>query len=124
MNPNMFVLAFIGLIAGVFSGLFGIGGGIVLVPLLIFVFNFSVATASATSLVALLAPVGGLGAWYYYKQGVITQEHIRFGLLISVGIFFGGFFGAKLGTVLNPKIAQKLFSLLLFVGSIRLWFSA
>lgn len=124
MNPNILFLILVGLIAGVFSGLFGIGGGIVLVPLLTFVFNFSVATASATSLVALLAPVGALGAWHYYKQGVISSEHIRFGLIISVGIFFGGFFGAKLGTLLDQKVAQKLFAVLLFVGSIRLWFSA
>jgi uncharacterized membrane protein YfcA len=124
MTPNIFVLVIIGLVSGVFSGLFGIGGGIVLVPLLIFVLNFSLATAGATSLVALLAPVGALGAWHYYKQGVITQEHIRFGLLLSVGIFFGGFFGAKLGTLLNPKVAQKIFAVFLFFGSIRLWFSA
>lgn len=106
MGPINFFLVFVGQIAGVFSGLFGIGGDIVLVQLLIFVFNFTVATASATSFVALLAPVGALGAWYYYKQGVITAEHVRYGLLISIGIFFGGFFGAKLGTKLNAKVAQ------------------
>jgi uncharacterized membrane protein YfcA len=124
MIPNIFLLIGIGVLVGVFSGLFGIGGGIVLVPLLMFAFNFTSTTASATSLVALLAPVGALGVWYYYKQGLITSYHFKIGLLISIGIFFGGLLGAKIGTVMDTKVAQRLFAVLMLAGSLRLWFTA
>ena len=71
----------IGLGAGVLSGLFGIGGGIVIVPALLFFAKMSPATATGTSLGALLLPVGALGAWEYYRNGNLD---IRSSMLVAV----------------------------------------
>lgn len=118
-------LILLGGMTGVFSGLFGIGGGIVLVPILVYFFSFSQTAASATSLIAIaLLPVGSLGVYQYFKAGIINADHFRFGLWMSLGIFMGGYFGAKLGTILPVSIMQKAFSLLMVVGAYRLWMSS
>jgi uncharacterized protein len=112
---------FIGSIAGVFSGLFGIGGGIIIIPLLVFFFQFPQQLASATSLVVFILPVGIAGVWQYYKAGVINTDHIKMGLLIGVGLMAGSYFGAKLGTQLSSQILQKAFAVVLLIIAVRLW---
>ena len=67
----------IGLVAGVLSGLFGIGGGVVIVPALIMIAKMSPETATGTSLASLLLPVGALGAWYYYRHGFVAVAGSR-----------------------------------------------
>ncbi len=114
----------VGLTAGIASGLFGIGGGIIIVPLLAVIFNLDQKVASATSLVSMLLPVGILGVWAYYKAGIINQTHIRMGLFVSVGLLIGALFGSKLSIVLPTKILSKGFSLLLIYVAIRLWFQS
>ena len=84
----------IGLGAGLLSGLFGIGGGIVIVPALLFLAKMPFSTATGTSLGALLLPVGALGAYSYYKNGHVDA---RVSLLLAVGLFIGAYFGAQLG---------------------------
>lgn len=108
------VLLGIGLGAGILSGLFGIGGGIVIVPALIFLAKFGPQQAVGTSLGALLLPVGALGAWSYWKGG---QLDLRASLLIAAGIFVAAPLGAKLAQTLEPQLLKKLFAgLLLFVA--------
>ena len=121
----MQILIILGLggITGIFSGLFGIGGGIILVPLLMFVLGYSQATASGTSLVALLLPVGLLGAVEYYRAGKIAPEHIRYGFMIAAGIFVGAFFGAKLATILPTHVLRKALSIFLAGVAIKVWFT-
>jgi hypothetical protein len=111
----------IGLGAGVLSGLFGIGGGIVIVPALLFFAKMQPATATGTSLGALLLPVGALGAWEYYRNGNLD---IRSSLLVAVGLFFGAYAGAKLNQVLSPVQAKRAFAVFLVVVAVRLWMSA
>lgn len=119
-----FILIFvIGGFAGVLSGLFGIGGGIVLVPLLIYLLGFSLPTASGTSLVALLLPVGIFGVLEYYRAGKISLENIRFGLVIAVGMFIGTFFGAKIAVELPDAVLKKCLAMFLTVVAIKYWVS-
>ena len=111
----------IGLLAGVLSGLFGIGGGIVLVPSLIFLFQFSPHSANGTSLSAMLLPVGILGVWQYFSAGKIGPEHLRFGGWIAVGMFFGAYFGSRIAVGLDLRWLQRLFACLLIIAAFRLF---
>jgi hypothetical protein len=111
----------IGLAAGLLSGLFGIGGGIIIVPALLLVGKMQPATATGTSLGALLLPVGALGAWQYYKNG---QLDVRASLLIALGIFIGAYLGAVMTQGLNPMVAKRAFALFLVLVSIRIWVTA
>ena len=110
----------IGLAAGVLSGLFGIGGGILIVPALIYLARFEPGTATGTSLGALLLPVGALGAWEFYKQGHLNM---RASLLVALGLFVGAFFGAKLNGMLSPLQAKRAFAAFLVVVAARMFFS-
>ena len=112
----------VGLCAGVASGLFGLGGGIVIVPLLMFGLGFTQLSANGTSLVAMLLPVGLLGAITYFRSGAITPFHVGAGLLIALGLFIGILFGAKIAVGLSAPLLKKLFALLLLVVAVRLWF--
>jgi len=100
----------LGIVAGVLSGLFGIGGGIIMVPTLIAVFGMEMLNANATSLAAMLLPVGVLGVITYYKSGYVN---VRNALWISAGLLIGSFFGAELAVAVDVKILSKLYAVLL-----------
>jgi len=97
----------LGLFAGVLSGLFGIGGGIVMVPTLIAIFGMDMLNANATSLAAMLLPVGVFGVIAYYKAGYID---VRNALWISVGLLIGSYFGAELAVAVDVKVLSKLYA--------------
>lgn len=109
----------LGLGAGVLSGLFGIGGGIVIVPALILLLGFTQQKAQGTSLAALLLPVGALGAYTYYKE---EQIDIQAALLLAIGLLFGALIGAKIAVSLDPVTMRKVFSVFLLVIAVYLWF--
>jgi uncharacterized membrane protein YfcA len=115
--PAIVLIAVIGLVGGILSGLFGIGGGLVIVPALILVVGFPIATAAGTSLGALLLPVGLLGAVEYYRAGHVD---VRAAAVIAVGLLIGAYFGARIGTSLPPQVAQRAFGLFLLVVGARL----
>lgn len=119
MNLGAFVA--IGIIAGILAGLFGVGGGMIIVPALIFFLGFSQIAASGTSLVALLLPVGLGGAYAFYAAGKIDGTNIKQGLLISVGMFLGSFIGAKIALSFPDYILKRAFSVFLVVIAVRLW---
>jgi uncharacterized membrane protein YfcA len=114
------IFLLIGLGAGVLSGLFGIGGGVVIVPALIFLARMPPQTATGTSLAALLLPVGALGAWEYYKSGNLN---IAAALLISLGLFIGAGFGARWSLTLSTMALRRAFAVFLALIAIRMWFS-
>ncbi|TAH38768.1 MAG: sulfite exporter TauE/SafE family protein [Alphaproteobacteria bacterium] len=118
------ILISIGLLAGICSGLFGIGGGVIMVPLMMLILGFVQTTANGTSLVALLLPVGVLGAWQYYQAGKITNEHIAYGLLLALGLFIGAYFGSKIAINMDETLLRKCFAVFLVCISLRLWFTA
>jgi len=114
------VFVAIGFGAGVLSGLFGIGGGVVIVPALILLARFVPVVATGTSLAALLLPVGALGAWEYYKKGHLE---LPAALLIALGIFFGAWIGARLAQQLSPVQLKRAFAVFLVLVAGRMWFS-
>lgn len=106
----------IGLLAGILSGMFGIGGGVIIVPALMLLVGFSIKVASGTSLAALLLPVGLLGAIEYYRQGAIN---IPAAICLVAGLFIGAYFGANITLDLPELTIKRAFGLLLLLLAIR-----
>jgi uncharacterized protein len=116
-----FFLLTIGIAGGVLSGMFGVGGGIIIVPALVLLFGMSQQSANATSLIALLLPVGLLGVLEYYRAGKISTGNIWFGIVIAIGLFAGAFFGAKIAIGLTNETLRKAFAIFIVIVAIRLW---
>lgn len=116
---QLLIVGGIGLTAGVLSGLFGIGGGIVIVPLLVFFVGLTITQAAGTSLAALLLPVGVLGALEYWRGGFVD---IGFAAVLAVGLLLGAYLGARLGISLPVETVQRAFGVLLVVVGVRFIF--
>jgi len=112
----------IGIIAGISSGVFGIGGGIIIIPILLFVYKMDQQSATATSLMALLLPVGSFGLWQFYRSGFVHTANIKIGLLIALGMLVGTFFGAKIATFVSGEVLSKSFAIFLVLIATRVWF--
>ena len=111
----------IGLAAGVLSGLFGIGGGVLIVPALMFFARLEPIAATGTSLGALLLPVGALGAWEYYRRGNLN---VAAAIFIALGLFIGAWFGARFAQTLTPVQLKRAFAIFLVLVAARMWWSA
>jgi len=109
-------LAF-GLVAGIMSGLLGIGGGIFIIPVLVLLLGFSQQTAQGTTLAMMVPPIGLLAAWAYYKAGFVD---IKVAGLMCIGFFIGGFVGAKFATALSEVALSRIFGAAMLVVSIKM----
>ena len=112
----------IGIGAGLLSGMFGVGGGLVIVPAMVLFFGMTQQSAVCTSLIALLLPVVLLGVIEYYRSGKISMENILIGLIIAGGLFAGAYFGAKIATHLSNDLLRKAFAVFMGIVAIHLWF--
>lgn len=118
-------LACIGLAAGVLAGLFGIGGGLIIVPALLLLLKMPQHTASALSLVALMLPLGpAIAAFQYYQAGKISGHHFFYGVLICLGLAIGAYFGSKLALSLDQKALQRGFAIFLVCAAALIWVRA
>ncbi len=108
-----------GLLAGTISGLIGIGGGVIIVPILIFIFGLSQKEAQGTTLALLVPPIGLLGAWAYWKQELV---HIDIAIWIIIGFFFGCFMGSKFAIYLPAAILKRVFGVIMLLISLKLIF--
>lgn len=112
----MFHLGYVvlGLFAGILSGLVGIGGGILIIPALVYIFKFSQHQAQGTTLALMLPPIGLLAVWTYYKWGYI--QWIPAGL-ICLGFLFGGWMGARVAVTIPKETLSRVFgTVLVLVG--------
>jgi uncharacterized membrane protein YfcA len=108
-------------VCGVASGMFGIGGGVILVPLLGLLFAFSQHRAQGTSLIALIPPTGVLALMAYSKEGFVSWKT---GLLLIPGVFLGGIVGAKAAKWIEPRLMRHIFAGILFALGALQAFSA
>ncbi|MEI7825191.1 MAG: sulfite exporter TauE/SafE family protein [Chlorobiaceae bacterium] len=122
MPIQLIGLLLVGLAAGLLSGMFGVGGGIIIVPAMVLLFGMTQQSAIATSLIALLLPVGLLGVMEYYRSGKISGENIWIGLIVAAGLFAGAYFGAKIATQLSSDILRKFFAVFMGIVALHLWF--
>lgn len=114
----LFIL--LGLLAGVLSGLMGIGGGMIVIPALVFLFGFSQLKAQGTTLAMLVPPIGILAAIAYYRQGYMDLKVAAF---ICLGFFFGSLFGAKVATGLSNVVLQRIFGTFLLLVALKMMFT-
>jgi uncharacterized protein len=111
---NIIAYLLLGLAAGILSGLVGIGGGVLIVPALVFLFGLTQQQAQGTTLALLVPPIGILAAWTYYKQGFVD---IKIAGFIAIGFIVGSLFGARYATGLSNEILGKIFgSVIVLIG--------
>jgi len=116
---NVFLYLILGLVAGTFSGLIGIGGAIIIIPALVLLFGLSQHMAQGTTLALMVPPIGLLAAWTYYKAGFVD---LKIAGLICLGFFVGGLVGAKFATEIPDDILRKIFGAVLFAASLKMIF--
>jgi uncharacterized membrane protein YfcA len=118
--PKEILFILLGLLAGTFSGIVGLGGGVILVPALVFIFGLSQQQAQGTTLALMVPPIGILAAYAYYQQGFVD---LKIAALVCAGFIFGGWIGAKVAINLPQNILQKIFALSLFFIALKMFFS-
>jgi len=118
MSQVLYII--LGLIAGIFSGAFGIGGGTILIPALVFLFGLTQHQAQGTTLAILVPPIGLLAAWRYWQAGNVKLNIAAF---ICLGFFVGGLFGANLIHNVSDPMLKKLFGFYLLFISAQMIFS-
>ena len=113
------ILVLIGMIAGFFSGLFGIGGGIIIVPALVFFMALNQKQAQGVSLGMLALPVAAVGAYTYYKSG---NFDMRFSIYMALGFLIGGLVGGRLANNLDTEVLKKIFAVLIILLGLKTLF--
>jgi len=117
---NFIIYILIRLFAGTISGLIGIGGGVIIVPALIYLFKLSQHQAQGTTLALLVPPIGLLAAWTYYKHSYVN---LNMAIFICLGFFLGGLIGAKMAVGLSNELLRKVFGVALLVISLNMIFT-
>ncbi len=115
------LLLLVGVVVGMFSGVVGIGGGVLFVPALILLLGIDQHKAQGTSLGALLAPVGIFAFWEYYRKG---NADLRVGLLLAAGFLVGGYFGAVAAQYIPEVWLRRIFAVVLVGIGGHMWFSS
>ena len=121
MNITLVIsLIAIGLLAGIFSGFMGIGGGVIMIPLMIILLGFTQHEAQGTSLAVLAIPVTFLAAYNYYAEGHVNWKYT---VVIAAAFVIGGFFGSKFAVKIDQSILKKIFGVVLILAAVKLFIS-
>jgi len=116
---TILILVLVGIVAGMLSGLVGIGGGIVIVPALVFFLGFSQKMAQGTSLGILLLPIGILAVLQFYKAGYVDLKTVW---LVALGFLAGSYFGSKIALSLPQDTVKKIFAIFLILIACKMLF--
>ncbi len=107
----------VGVVVGFLSGMVGIGGGVLLIPILLYFFGMTQSEAQGTSLAILLPPTGLLAFWQYYKHG---HANLQLGLIMALGVFLGGWLGGNWAQHLSNLALRRIFACFLIVVAVRM----
>ena len=118
-TQTILIIIMVGLAAGMLSGLVGVGGGIIIVPALVYFIGFSQKTAQGTSLALIMLPVGIFGVLHYYKQGYVDYKIVG---LLAIGFLAGSFFGSKIAMSISQETLKKVFAILMIVIAVKMLF--
>ena len=116
---NVVLIAFIGAIAGLFGGMLGLGGAVIIIPAMVMLLGYTQQMAQGTALIMMVLPVGALAAFQYYQKGFVD---VKAALIMAVFFFVGGYFGAKFATHIPQDILKKTFAVMLVAIAIKMWF--
>lgn len=116
---TLIILIIIGLLAGFTGGTLGLGGGIIIVPALVFVLGFSQHEAQGTSLAVLIFPVALLGAYNYYRAGYVNAKFV---IVLALAFFVGSYFGSMMAINLPAKMLKKIFGFVVLLLSLKMIF--
>lgn len=118
-TQTILIIIMVGIAAGILSGLVGVGGGIIIVPALVYFIGFSQKTAQGTSLAMIMLPVGIFGVMQYYKQGHVDFKIVG---LLAIGFLAGSFFGSKIALSISQETLKKVFAMLMILIAIKMLF--
>jgi uncharacterized membrane protein YfcA len=117
---TLILLALIGLAAGILSGVAGVGGGVIVIPAMIFLLGMSQFEAQGTSLAMMIPPIGILAAWNYYKDGFINW---KYALILAIFFVIGGWLGSKFILNIPQNIVKKGFAVFILLIAVKMLFS-
>ena len=114
------ILIVIGILAGILSGVVGVGGGLIVIPLLVVLLGLSQHESQGTSLAMMLPPIGILAAINYHKAGFVKWEYA---IIIAFSFIIGGYFGSKYAVSLKPDMLKRIFGIIMLIASFKMIFS-
>jgi uncharacterized protein len=114
---NFLLYILLGLSAGILSGIVGIGGGVLIVPALVFLFGFSQQQAQGTTLALLVPPIGILAAWTYYQHGFVN---IKVAAIIAVGFILGSLVGARYAVGISNTMLERIFGVTIILIGLKM----
>lgn len=116
---TILILLAIGLSAGIFGGMVGLGGGVIMIPAMVYFLGLSMQSAQGTSLAVMLPPVGLMAVMNYYKAG---QLNFKYAAVIAIAFFVGGYFGSKIALNVEPDKMKKIFAVALMLIAVNMFF--
>lgn len=118
-TSTIIILIIIGIAAGIFSGLIGVGGGLIMIPMFVLLLGLSQHEAQGMSLAVMLPPVTFLAAWNYHKAGAIDW---KMALIVSSIFIIGGYFGSKIALKIDQQSLRKIFGVVILVVALKMIF--
>ena len=116
---TILIIILVGIAAGMLGGLVGVGGGIIIVPALVYFIGFNQHTAQGTSLGLIMLPVGILGVLQYHKQGHVDFKVVG---VLAIGFLLGSYFGSKIALSIPQQTIKKIFAVLMIFIAIKMLF--
>jgi len=118
-GTEILILAATGLAAGVVGGMFGVGGGILVVPALVFILGLTQHDAQGTSIGMMLLPVGIFAAWNYYQSGNLN---VKFCIVLALTFVIGAYFGSKISLGISEVALKRMFGVMMMLVAVKLMF--
>ncbi|MFI5164459.1 MAG: sulfite exporter TauE/SafE family protein [Bacteroidia bacterium] len=116
---DIFILLALGLVAGILSGMVGIGGGIIIVPALVYFLGFSQHSAQGTVLFMFLLPIGVLGVYNYWQKDYVD---FKVAAIMAITFFAGSFIGSKTAIAIDQTMLKRIFGVIIFFLSLKMIF--
>lgn len=117
---TVIILIIIGLSAGILGGIAGVGGGVIVIPALIFFLGMSQFQAQGTSVAMMIPPIGLMAAYNYYQSGFINW---KYALILAIFFVIGGYLGSKIVLQIPQATVKKGFAILLFITALQMFFT-